>query len=264
MPTIRDVADAAGVHPSTVSRVFSGNAKISSSTRARVLDAADTLDFQPNAIARSLSVQRTETIAVVVPHVFRGYFEDAFFPQVMSGLLDVAHGRGYRVLVGGSDSHSDEITQTFQILGSRQADGIVVLSNRLDVDTVGALRRQPTPFVLLGRPIGDHMGLCWVDTDNALHTAEVVRYLIGLGHRQVAYVGGDPEVAVTGERLNGYRSAMAEAGLPIDERWIDDGYFAADGGYHAALRMKELGDSRANGLLCRQRSHGHRHHAGLA
>lgn len=243
MTTIRDVADKAGVHPSTVSRVFSGNAKISETTRERVLDAAERLGFHPNAIARSLSVQRTETIAVVVPHVFRGYFEDAFFPQVMSGLIDVAYARGYRVLIGGSSSHADEITQIFQILGSRQADGIVVLSPRLDVDTVGALRRQTTPFVLLGRPVCDYEGICWVDTDNTLHTAEAVRHLIERGHRRIACVGGDPEVAVTGERIAGYRAAMERADLPLDDRWLHYGYFADEGGYHAGLRMEELGEA---------------------
>ncbi|MCB0129419.1 MAG: LacI family DNA-binding transcriptional regulator, partial [Caldilineaceae bacterium] len=70
MATIRDVAERADVHPSTESRVFSGNAKISEQTRQRVLEAASDLGFQPNAIARSLSVQRTETIAVIVPHVY--------------------------------------------------------------------------------------------------------------------------------------------------------------------------------------------------
>lgn len=243
MPTIRDVADQAGVHPSTVSRVFSGNAKISDETRARVLSAAEALGFQPNAIARSLSVRRTETIAAVVPHVFPGFFEDAFFPQVMSGLLDAAYTRGYRLLLGGSNSHADEITQTFQILGSRQADGIVVLSNRLDVDTVGALRRQTTPFVLLGRPVVEYPDICWVDTDSERYTADCVRYLIGLGHRKIAYVGGDPEVAVTRERLAGYQQAMGEAGLEVHPRWIDYGYFAEDGGYKAVYRMKELGEA---------------------
>ncbi|MEZ4675127.1 MAG: LacI family DNA-binding transcriptional regulator [Caldilineaceae bacterium] len=79
MSTIRDVATKAGVNPSTVSRVFSGKATISESTRERVLKAAAALDFQPNAIARSLSVRRTNTIAIVVPHIFEGYFDDSFF-----------------------------------------------------------------------------------------------------------------------------------------------------------------------------------------
>ena len=89
MATIRDVAKKAHVHPSTVSRVFSGNASISEATRQRVLDAANNLGFQPNAIARSLSTQRTNQIGIVVPHVFEGFFDDSFFPQLKIGRAHV-------------------------------------------------------------------------------------------------------------------------------------------------------------------------------
>ncbi len=243
MSTIRDVAVRAGVHPSTVSRVFSGKAKISLDTRDRVFEAAQDLGFQPNAIARSLSVQRTNTIAVIIPHIFPGYFEDCFFPQVMRGLLQVSYDHGYRVLTGGSNSHSDEITQTFQVLGSHQADGIVVLSNRLDVDTVGALRRQDTPFILVGRPPTNYSDVPWVDADNERYTREAIEHLIDLGHQRIAFVGGDPEVAVTNERLRGYSAAMNKANLAQLTQWIDFGYFAEDGGYQAVQRMLPLGEN---------------------
>ncbi len=111
MPTIRNVAKKAGVHPSTVSRVLSRNSRISDPTRERVINAAEQLGFQPNAIARSLSTQRTCTLAIVVPQMFEGYFEDSYFSQVMQGLLRVAHKHGYRILGGGSTGRSDEIDQ---------------------------------------------------------------------------------------------------------------------------------------------------------
>ena len=240
MSTIRDVAAKAGVNPSTVSRVFSGKATISEQTRQRVLAAAEQLDFQPNAIARSLSVQRTHTIAIVVPHIFEGYFDDSFFPQVMRGLLDTAYQHGFRVLVSGSNSHADVIDQTFEILRSRQADGIVVLSNRLDVDTVGALRNQSTPFTLIGRPPVNHADISWIDSDDAHWTGVAIRHLLDLGHRRIGFVGGDPEVSVTRERLKGYRQAMAEAGITVHKRWIEFGYFSEEGGYYAVERMVPL------------------------
>lgn len=242
MATIRDVAARAGVNPSTVSRVFSGKAKISDHTQRRVLTAAAALDFHPNAIARSLSVRRTNTIAIVIPHIFDGYFEDCFFPQVMRGLLNVAYQHGFRIVTGGSNSHEDGITQTFEILGSRQADGIVVLSNRLDVDTVGALRQQATPFVLVGRSPVNYPDISWVDADNERYTREAVNFLIQLGHQRIAFVGGDPEVAVTAERLSGYTAAMDAVGLPRQSAWVDFGYFAESGGYQAVQRMLPLGD----------------------
>lgn len=242
MATIRDVAAQAGVNPSTVSRVFSGKAKISEQTRLRVLAAAEALGFQPNAIARSLSVRRTNTIAVVIPHIYDGYFDDSFFPQVMRGLLQAAYPLDFRVLVSGSQSHMDGITQTFQILGSHQADGIVVLSNRLDVDTVGALAAQGVPFVLIGKPPISYAAISWIDADNEACTARVITHLLGQGHRRIAFVGGDPDVAVTRERLRGYQQAMSAARLYSCDCWIDYGYFAEAGGYKAVERMLPLGN----------------------
>jgi DNA-binding LacI/PurR family transcriptional regulator len=240
MPTIRDVANRAGVHPSTVSRVFSGKSKISEATRTRVLETAEQLGFQPNAIARSLSMQQTRTIAIVVPHIYQGFFQDAYFPQVMKGLLRVAYKHDYRILVGGSSGHADEITQLFDIVGSRQADGIVVLSNRLDVDIIEALHNQELPFVLMGKPLGDRDDVAWVDSQDAYYSGEVVRYLQQLGHHRIAYVGGDPDVLVSKERLLGYKRAMRQTGIEPLPEWIDYGFFAEDGGYQAVQRMSKL------------------------
>ncbi|MBI3959706.1 MAG: LacI family DNA-binding transcriptional regulator [Chloroflexi bacterium] len=238
MSTIRDVAAQADVHPSTVSRVFSGNAQISEATRQRVMVAARALNFQPNAIARSLSVRRTKTIGVIVPHVFDGYFADSFFPQLMAGLLEVSYARGYRLLVGGCNGYQDEHVQALDILATRQADGIVVTSSRLDVDTVGELQRHNTSLVLIGHPPAQHADVAWVDADNRTATRHIIEYLAGLGHRRIAYVGGDPDSSVVKERLEGYHNGMAAANLAVTEEWIDYGYFAEDGGYQAVERTR--------------------------
>lgn len=244
MATIRDVAREAQVHPSTVSRVFSGNASISEATRQRVLDAADNLGFQPNAIARSLKTQKTHTIGMVVPHVFEGFFDDSFFPQIMRGMLEAAYQHKFRLIVGGSQGYSDEISQIRDIMQSSQADGIVVMSSRLDVDTVDRLLDLDTPFVLLGHPPKEnHERISWVDADNQIATRIAVEYLISLGHERIAYVGGDPKNLTTQERQQAYEDTMRSAGLSINPRWIDYGYFDEPGGYTAVQRMKTLGDA---------------------
>ena len=144
--------------------------------------------------------------------------------------------------MGGCGGHADEITQLFDIVGSRQADGILVLSNRLDVDIVSALRNQETPFVLLGKPLENQDDIAWVDSDDALYTYQVCQYLLGMGHRRLAYVGGDPDVFVTKERLRGYRRALQEAGIEPLAEWIDYGFFVEDGGRQAVRRMVGLGE----------------------
>ena len=247
MSTIRDVAAAANVHPSTVSRVFSGKATISEDTRRRVLEMAEQLGFQqPNAIARSLSIQRTNTLGIIVPHVFDGYFEASYFPQIMRGLLHAAYDNQFRVLVGGSNSHHDEISQASEMLASRQVDGFIVLSSHLNVDEamIAALQAQDAPFVLVGqlpRKNGYH-DLLWVDADHETATRQAIEYLLSLGHRRIAYVGGDPDMLVTRQRLNGYQRSLQKAGLAVDERLIDYAYFVEDGGYQSVYRMRHLGE----------------------
>ena len=242
MATIRDVARKAHVHPSTVSRVFSGKAAISETTRQRVLDAAKELGFQPNAIARSLSTQRTNTIGMVVPHVFDGFFDDSFFPQIMRGILDAAYQNQFRIILGGSQGYQDEISQIVDIMQSSQADGIVVMSSRVDVDTVKQLKELDTPFVLVGHPPTENLSdIVWVDADNKLATRQAVEHLMNLGHTRIAYVGGDPETLTTNERLQAYQETMQNAGLPVHPQWVDYGYFDEPGGYTAVQRMKDLG-----------------------
>jgi DNA-binding LacI/PurR family transcriptional regulator len=244
MATIRDVAQKANVHPSTVSRVFSGHPRISEATRDRVLAVADELGFRPNAIARSLSTQQTNTIGIVIPHVFEGFFHDSFFPQIMRGMLEASYQNGFRLIVGGSEGYQDEFEQIKQITGSSQADGIVVMSSRVDVDTVGCLQEMNMPFVLIGHPPSkEYQDISWVDANNHLATKQAVDYLISLGHRKIAYVGGDPDNLTTQEREKAYTESLTAAGITPQLDWIAYAYFDEPGGYETALRMQQLGET---------------------
>ncbi len=243
MATIRDVAKKANVHPSTVSRVFSGNLSISKETSERVLSAAEELGFWPNAIAQSLSTQRTNTIGIVVPHIFEGFFYDSFFPQLMRGLLAETYKHRFRLIVGGCENYQDEIDQIKQIMASKQADGIVVMSSRLDVDTVGELQQHKTPFVLIGHPPSENYhNIAWVDSNNYVATQEAIDHLIKLNHKKISYIGGDPKNLSTQERLKAYKATMKIAGIKLNPQWVEYGYFDEPGGYNALERLLKLGE----------------------
>lgn len=243
MATIRDVAERAQVHPSTVSRVFSGHPRISEATRGKVLAVAEELGFRPNAIARSLSIQQTNTIGIVIPHVFEGFFHDSFFPQIMRGMLEASFHNGFRLIVGGTEGYEDEFEQIKQITASSQADGIVVMSSRVDVDTVGCLKDMNMPFILIGHPPSkEYQDIAWVDANNHQATHQAIDYLISLGHERIAYVGGDPENLTTQEREKAYIESLVAAGITPNPKWIDYAYFDEPGGYLSVQRMKMLGD----------------------
>jgi len=242
MVTIRDVAQKANVHPSTVSRVLSGYSGISEGTRDHVLATAKKLGFRPNVIARSLTTQRTNTIGIVIPHIYEGFFNDNFFSQVMRGMIKASYEHDFRLILGGCENYQDEIEQIKQIMGSSQADGIVVMSSRLDVDTVGELKDQNTPFVLIGHPPSEScQDISWVDANNQQATEQAIEYLLKLGHQRIAYVGGDPENMTTQEREIAYLETMRNFGINPNPKWIDYGYFDEPGGYIAVNRMKNLG-----------------------
>ena len=248
--TIKHVAELAQVHPSTVSRVFSGHAKISQETRQRVTAAADQLNFHPNAIARSLTTRRTQTLGMIIPHTQDEFFLDIFFPQVMHGLLDIAYEQGFRVILAGVDNPEHEPHAALQMIRSQQVDGMIVQASRVGVDTTDVLLAEHLPFVLLGRPVQDHPEISWIEVDARQATWEATQYLIRLGHRRIAFVGGRPNMVVTLDRLQGYRQALDEAGVCYEEKLIGYGGFNQEGGHRVMHRFLALGDQRPTAVFC--------------
>lgn len=246
--TIKHVAKLAQVHSSTVSRVFSGKAKISPATRERVLAAAAELNFHPNAIARSLTTRRAHVLGMVIPYTREEFFLDPFFPQVLRGLSDVACRQGFRLLLAGVEDPAREPEAVLQLIRSQQVDGIIVQASRVGVDTTDVLLAEHHPFVLLGRPVEDADEISWVEVDARQATLEAVRHLIGLGHRRVAFIGGHPNMVVTLDRLEGYRQALGEAGLAYDERLVGYGDFGLEGGAEAARRFLSMNGSRPTAI----------------
>ncbi len=242
--TVKHVAQRAHVHSSTVSRVFSGKAKISEATRQRVLAAAVELNFHPNAIARSLTTRRAHVLGMVIPYTQEEFFLDPFFPQVVRGLSDVAYRLGFRLLLAGVEDAAQEPEAVLRLIRSQQVDGIIVQASRVGVDTTDVLLAEQHPFVLLGRPLVDAAAISWVEVDARQSTLEAVGHLIGLGHRRIAFIAGHPNMVVTLDRLQGYRQALDEAGLAFDERLVGYGGFRQEGGAAAMQRLLGLNGCR--------------------
>ncbi len=247
--TIRHVAELAEVHPSTVSRVFSGNAKISDSTRQRVIHAAAQLNFHPNAIARSLTTRRAYTLGMIIPYTQEEFFLDPFFPQVMRGLSDVACRRGFHLLVAGVEDPEHEPEAALRLIRSHQVDGMIVQASRVGVDTTDVLLAEHLPFVLLGRPVEDTPEISWIEVDARQATREAIQHLIRLGHQRIAFIGGYPKMVVTLDRLRGYREALAEAGLPYDERLVGYGTFRQESGAEAMHQFLALKGNRPTAVF---------------
>lgn len=212
--TIKDVAKLANVSPSTVSRVIANNPRISDATKRIVFDAMDELNYKPNAIARSLANQSTQTLGLILPSTDENLFKNPFFIEVMRGISLYAQKKGYRIMYTYSANPDEEVHFIEDFIQSKWVDGVVLLSAQENDKCIDYLKKSQFPFVVVGRPeITDDV--LWVDNDNFQATYNVVNHLIQKGCAKIAFVGGPLTMNFSRDRLEGFKRAMEVRGLPV-------------------------------------------------
>jgi DNA-binding LacI/PurR family transcriptional regulator len=231
--TSHDVARLAGVSRTTVSLVLNqvAGATISEPTRQRVLEAAATLDYHINAAGRSLRRQRTGTIGLIVRQPPGRLSADAFLPPVIEGITSVTGPAGLRLLIEPLDP-ARPVTYV-SLVREGHVDGLIFGVRSNDVEIVG-LHTEGVPIVLWGQ-IPDS-GLPFVDVDNAAAAKSAVEHLVALGHRRIACITNAHPIRTVGEaagRLRGYRAALEEHEIPIDEDLIRYGDYDERSGFKA-------------------------------
>jgi len=221
------------VHPSTVSRALHRpDLSLRPETRRRVLAAVERLGYQPSAIARGLRLRRTRTLGMLVPDI-----TNPFFPPIIRGAEEAARERGYELLVSNTDDVPERETAALRILRERQADGLLVATSRTADATIGTLRRERFPFVLVNRGSRVAADLA-VEVDNAGAAADVVAHLADLGHRRIAHIAGPLSTTTGAERAAGYRHAMRSRGLTAASALMAEAEaYSEVAGYTAATRL---------------------------
>ncbi len=237
--TIRDVAELAGVSQTTVSFVLNNveGVRISEETRQRVLEAARTLNYHPDASARRLVRGRTRVIAFVEHHSPQSAQVDAFMAEVLRGIYEVARQYDYHVLFEPllpSEGHFAE--RCVQLVRARHADGIILSGPRSDDEPLLSIRHEEVPIVLHGRPpTGDWP---FIDVDNVRGAWLATQHLIQLGHQRVGLILHAPLVyTAAADRKAGYVQALEEAGLTVDERYIQQANFTPESGKAAMMAL---------------------------
>jgi LacI family transcriptional regulator len=223
--TIRDVAARAGVSVATVSRVFNRKGPIREETVRRVMEVAADLQYVPHAGARSLSTRSTRTIGVVLPDL-----HGEFFSEVIRGIDLAAREHGFHLLLSGSHSDRNEMRAVVQAVRG-MVDGLIVMSPDLDPQALCADLPAGVPAVLLNARSD---GLPSITVDNAAGARDVVRHLVALDHRCIAFLSGPAKNADAEQRRRGFR-----AGLRLrDVEGIElAGDFTEDSGYEAAKKV---------------------------
>ncbi|MEU0761563.1 LacI family DNA-binding transcriptional regulator [Streptomyces microflavus] len=234
-PTLEEVAARAGVGRGTASRVINGSPRVSEATREAVQTAVAELGYVPNRAARALAGNRTDAIALVVPEPETRFFAEPYFSAIVRGVGAALADTEMQLLLtlAGNDRERRRLAQ---YLTAHRVDGVLLVAVHADDPLPELLEQLGMPCVISGARHANEP-LASVDSDNFDGARAAVEHLITRGRRSVATITGRLEVYGAQRRLDGYRAALAAAGLPPDERLIAPADFTEEGGARA---MREL------------------------
>ncbi|HET9178410.1 MAG TPA: LacI family DNA-binding transcriptional regulator [Terriglobia bacterium] len=233
MATLKEVARRANVSVGTVSNVLNRTARVSESVRVRVTTAIRELEYHPNHVARSLKLKATKMLGMIVSDI-----TNPFFSQMVRGAEDAALKRNYLLLTFNTDDHFEREKKVLSVLRSRRVDGVLLVVAPSDerpehiADTIGS----GLPVVCLDRlPPG--MKVDSVTVDNVAGTQECIRHLIARGHRRIGIITGSLFLETARQRLQGYKNALEDAGIKIEQELICEGNFREQTGYQLGRKL---------------------------
>jgi DNA-binding LacI/PurR family transcriptional regulator len=236
MANMKEIARMAGVSLGTVSHVLNNSATVREPARKRVLEAVQSVGYQPNQLARGLRRDKTNMIGMIIPDV-----TNPFFPAVVRGAEDVAFSNGYRLILCNTDNdHAKELVHLNELRTYLPAGLIVIPSNFSDL-TVQAerYRRAGTGVVCVDRLPKNWSGDT-VTADNEEGAYNATRCLIQLGHKKLATITGPLHLTNAKDRLMGFRRAVREAKLPLKPEYVQETTFDKRGGYLKTIVLLRL------------------------
>ncbi len=223
--TIKDIAKALNLSPSTVSRALRDSYEISAETKQIVLEYAEKINYRANPIARSLKERKSNSIGIVISEI-----ANTFFSQVIDGIESVAQEKNYQVVISQTNESSERERLNIEYLYSRSTDGLLMTlsSETTDLSYIERLISRGFPIVFFDR-VPNQIDAFKVIADNKQGTFDAVQYLIDSGKRRIAHLTGSQRLSITGERLEGYKNALAANGLPFNPDLIK---YCEYGGLH--------------------------------
>ena len=232
--SIKDIARAANVSHSTVSRALRNSPLVNSETAERIKRIARESNFRVSAVGRSLATGRTNSIGVVVTTL-----ADPFIAEVATGVQDAANARGYSVILANSNEDPEREMKVVQSFEERRVDGIVVMSSRVGSVYVPVLAEMKIPMVLINSLHPGDFAYS-VTIDNAGASRAATRFLIQLSHKRIGYIGDKFGAQANAGRLSGYRLALESSGIPYRPELVVYGDSRPEGGLHAMEQLLSI------------------------
>lgn len=246
MPSIKKVAEVAGVSVGTVSHVINGSVPVSEPLRLKVQAAIRELNYHPNHVARSLKTSKTRTLGIIVPDL-----TIPFFPQVIRGAETAARVRGYSIIAVNSDDDGERQRELLSLLRSQRVEGVllVLAASPTPVNQITLMIDAGIPVVCLDR-IPDRIPVDTVSVEDQDAAAMAVEHLITRGSRRVAIVTGPIALKNERRRLQGYKQALQHFDIPFDDSLVWAGNLRPDD-VAAVCRERLLnGNPRPDALFC--------------
>ncbi|MGX1981564.1 LacI family transcriptional regulator [Thermolongibacillus altinsuensis] len=236
MTTIKDIAKVAGVSVTTVSRALNGYPDVSEKTRQKIIEIAKQLNYSPNTLARSLVMNKSKTIGLLVSGMNHSAIKDNFTFEVLTGINDYIAKTDYDLILFSTNSTKQREKTYSQLCRERRVDGVILQGIKTDDPYLTEVVESDIPCVLIDIPIqSDKVG--YVTTDNVLGAKKAVQHLIELGHENIAMMNGHDYAFVSKQRLEGFRQAMEEANVAINDDWIVNGEFSEEVAEKKALEL---------------------------
>lgn len=235
-PTIRDVAELAGVHPSTVSRVINDDSRISEKTKNKVLSIIKKLGYTPNAIARGLKTKRTYTLGMLIPDI-----TNPFFAEIARGVEDAANANGFNIILCNTDDKLKKERIYLEILKGKRVDGLILGTAHIKDKSILELEKKKFPYILVSRNIEKLNKNCII-VDDVAGGIMVTEYLIKLGHRRIAHITGPLKTRSALNRLKGYKLTLKKYEIEYRDELVGEGDFRIKGGYQVMKRFLKLAE----------------------
>ncbi len=233
-PTIRDVAELAEVHPSTVSRVINGDSRISEKTKNKVFLVIKKLGYTPNAIARGLKTKRTYTLGMLIPDI-----TNPFFAELARGVEDAANKNSFNIILCNTDDKLKKERTYLEILRQKRVDGLILGTAHIRDKSILELEKKKFPYILISRNV-ERLNKNCIIIDDLAGGMMATEYLIKLGHHRIAHITGPLKTRSALNRLKGYQLALKKYKIKYRDELVGEGDFRINGGYQVMKRFLKL------------------------
>ncbi len=217
----------------TVSRALNNRSNVEEETRQKVLETAKRLGYRPNYIAKSLVLNKTNTIGVVVPEITH-----SFFPEVIRGIEDVTYEKDYQLILTHSAENELRESKAINTLESKRVDGILISTAETvrNYKLYKELVETKTPLVFFDRCV-KNIGASCVSINDRESAQRVTQHLIEHGYKKIAYLSGSLKVTIANERFAGYKEALSINNIKLDPNLVVEASFHEKGGYDAMNKL---------------------------